>query len=416
MENQLVVSPEELYGGINAAAQKTRIRQLLDAYGEAFPVETEPFLFSVPGRTEIGGNHTDHNRGKVIAASIGLDMLAASSPSDDGRVVLLSQGFEKIELSVDALDPVPEERGSSIALVRGVLAGMRREGFRIGGFRAVIDSAIPAGAGLSSSAAFEILVASVLNHLYNSAQISPQRLALIAREAEHTYFGKACGLMDQMTVAMGGFVSIDFKNPESPLVESIPFRFEGSEHTLCIVDTRTGHADMSDEYTSIPSEMSAVAGFFSCKALRQITKADVILNIRALREQFGDRAVLRSMHFFDENKRVERLAYALKKNDVDAFLSNVSKSGNSSAKYLQNSFCTSRPEEQALSLALYTAEKILCCRGACRVHGGGFAGTIQAFVPNDRMIAFVGALDNVFGSGCCRPLTIRTKGAVRISL
>lgn len=405
-----------LYGKNNLDQQKKRYQRALDEFCKEFGTDgLEHYqLFSAPGRTEIGGNHTDHNCGKVLAASVGLDVIAVVVPTADSCISIKSEGFDRDDVNLSGLEPVPAERGSSAALIRGVAAGFAKEGFKLGGFRAYTISNVLKGSGLASSAAFEVLLGTILNHLYNDGRVPEVKIAQIGQFAENEYFGKPSGLMDQMSSAVGGFVALDFKHPERPLIERIDFDLAASGYTLCIVNTKADHANLMEEYASIPAEMSAIAGFFSCSVLRQITKEDIILNIKILREQYGDRAVLRAMHYFDENKRVERLSYALKVKDFPSFLHNIALSGNSSYKYLQNIYSVHDTAHQALAIGLYTAEKVLNGRGCCRVHGGGFAGTIQAFVQNEALPIFQVNMENIFGTDCCHMVSVRPVGGVKI--
>ena len=373
-------------------------------------------FFSAPGRTEICGNHTDHNNGKVFAASVDLDVIAVVERTDDGCVTIKSEGFPEDKVDINDLSVHPEEKNTSAALIRGVLKGFRKNGHDIGGFRAYTTSTVMKGSGLSSSAAFEVLVGTILSHLYNEGQITPVKVAQISQFAENEYFGKASGLMDQMASSVGGFVAIDFKDNDIPVIESIKCDFSKYEHALCIVDAKGDHADLSDEYSSIPKEMKEVAGFFDCETLRSLSLPDIMLNINVLREQYGDRAVLRAIHFFHENERVEKVVHALKNERFEDFLSSVRESGDSSFKYLQNIYANGDIRHQCLSIALNVAESSLHRKGACRVHGGGFAGTIQAFVPFDALKQFKMNMEKVFGTGSCHILSIRSVGGCEVLL
>ena len=397
---------KDIYPASQAEAQKQRYKHAVAAFAEHFGSIGEHRFFSAPGRTEICGNHTDHNHGKVFAASVNLDVIAVVEPTDDGKIVIKSEGFPEDSIELSALDVADGEKNTSASLIRGVAAGFVREGYKIGGFRAYTTSDVMKGSGLSSSAAFEVLVGTILSHLYNGGQVNPVKVAQISQYAENVYFGKPSGLMDQMASSVGGFIAIDFKDTESPIIESVPADFEKFGD----------HADLTDEYAAIPREMKAVAGYFTCDTLRQLSKDDIMLNIRVLREQFGDRAVLRSIHFFDENERVDKVVHALKSSSFDDFLSSVKESGDSSFKYLQNIYAASDVKHQCLSIALNVAEYSLHRKGACRVHGGGFAGTIQAFVPLEMLQQFKMNIERTFGSGSCHVLSVRPVGGTEVTV
>lgn len=406
----------EVYPAAQLKAQEQRYRAAEVGFAEHFGELGAHRFFSAPGRTEICGNHTDHNNGKVFAASVDLDVIAVVEPTDDGFVTIKSEGFPEDKVDINDLAVHPEEKNTSAALIRGVLKGFKKNGHDIGGFRAYTTSTVMKGSGLSSSAAFEVLVGTILSHLYNEGQISPVKVAQISQFAENEYFGKASGLMDQMASSVGGFVAIDFKDNDIPVIESIKCDFAKYEHALCIVDAKGDHADLSDEYSAIPNEMKEIAGFFDCETLRSLALPDIMLNINVLREQFGDRAVLRAIHFFHENERVEKVVHALKNEEFDNFLSSVRESGDSSFKYLQNIYANSDIRHQCLSIALNVAENTLHRKGACRVHGGGFAGTIQAFVPFDSLKQFKMNMEKVFGTGACHILSIRSVGGCEVLL
>lgn len=406
----------EVYPAAQLKAQEQRYRAAEVGFAEHFGELGAHRFFSAPGRTEICGNHTDHNNGKVFAASVDLDVIAVVEPTDDGFVTIKSEGFPEDKVDINDLAVHPEEKNTSAALIRGVLKGFKKNGHDIGGFRAYTTSTVMKGSGLSSSAAFEVLVGTILSHLYNEGQISPVKVAQISQFAENEYFGKASGLMDQMASSVGGFVAIDFKDNDIPVIESIKCDFAKYEHALCIVDAKGDHADLSDEYSAIPNEMKEIAGFFDCETLRSLALPDIMLNINVLREQFGDRAVLRAIHFFHENERVEKVVHALKNEEFDNFLSSVRESGDSSFKYLQNIYSNGDIRHQCLSIALNVAENTLHRKGACRVHGGGFAGTIQAFVPFDSLKQFKMNMEKVFGTGSCHILSIRSVGGCEVLL
>ncbi len=405
----------EIYGG--AAQQQTkRYRQAIENFEAIFGEEENLRFFSAPGRSEVCGNHTDHNCGKVMAAGVSLDVIAVVVPTDDNIILVKSEGFEADNVSLDDLSVCEEEKNTSASLIRGVAAGFERNGFKIGGFKAYTTSNVLKGSGLSSSAAFEVLIGSILNGLYNGGAVDDVKIAQIAQFAENEYFGKPSGLMDQMASSVGSFITIDFEDTANPVIEAIDVDFTKYGYSLCIVDTKGSHADLTPEYAAIPNEMKSVAKLFGKTTLREITKTQLLQKIDKVREACGDRAVLRALHFFDDNKRVVKEAQALKDGDINTFLSLVNESGNSSYCYLQNIFACSQPENQGLSLALYTAKSILRGEGACRVHGGGFAGTIQAFVPDSKLDEFTNAMENLFGDGSCYVLSVRGIGGTEVAV
>lgn len=408
---------ELLYKAESINAQKARYEKAIKNYKEYFASEGENIrLFSAPGRTEVGGNHTDHNCGKVLAASVDMDIIAVAEPIDEPFAIIKSEGFDECRISIDELAVVESEKNTTPALIRGVAKGLKDRGFKLGGFRAYATSNVLKGSGLSSSAAFEVLVGTIFSYLYNGGKIDPVKIAQISQYAENVFFGKPSGLMDQMASSVGGFVAIDFKDVESPIIENVNVDFDAFGHALCIIDTKGDHADLTPDYAAIPSEMKAIAEHFSVPVLRQLCKHDILLNINILRAKFGDRAVLRALHFFDENKRVEKLVNALKRNDFQAFLDSINESGNSSYKYLQNVYSSAHVEQQGLGIGLNIAEFALTRKGASRVHGGGFAGTIQAFVPFELLKEFKMELEKVFGSGSCHVLKIRPVGGCEVKL
>lgn len=413
MGNLIPVS--ELYPAQDLKEQRERYRNAVDSYREYFGGIGEDYrLFSAPGRTEVGGNHTDHNHGKVLAASVNLDVIAVVEPIEVPKIALKSEGFEESIIEIEDTEVKEHEKNTSEALIRGVVAGFRKNGYKVGGFKAYTITGVLKGSGLSSSAAFEVLVGNILNHLYNGGGIGAVKIAQIAQYAENVYFGKPSGLMDQTASSVGGFVAIDFKDIESPLIEKIDSDFASYDHALCIIDTKGSHADLTYEYSAIPGEMKQIAEHFSVQYLRQLCREDIMLNMDILRDEFGDRAVLRALHFFEENDRVDKLSHALKAKDFKAFLDSIKESGNSSYKYLQNIFSVKDVKNQALGIALNIAENVLSRKGACRVHGGGFAGTIQAFVPLEMLKEFKMSMEKVFGGGSCYVLTIRKHGGVEV--
>ena len=394
--------------------QHERYVSLAEDFAALFGADRDARLFSAPGRTEVGGNHTDHNHGRVLAASINLDAIAVASKNDENIVRVKSRGYNMDVCDITDLEIKEDEKGHSPALVRGMCAGFKKYGYEIGGFDACTMSSVLSGSGLSSSAAYEVLVGTMLNYLYNDGKVDAITIAKIAQYAENVYFDKPCGLMDQMACSVGGFVTIDFNNPAEPIVNEVKFDFASSGHSLCIVDTKGSHSDLTDDYAAIRSEMEAVAGVFGKNVLREVDEEEFKKNIPAVREKVGDRAVLRAMHFFADNNRVLKEVDALKKGNFDEFKSYILESGDSSYKYNQNVFSTKKPLEQPVSLALALSESILKGKGAWRVHGGGFAGTIQAFVPNEILEDYKNAMESIFGEGSCYVLIIRPVGGVEV--
>lgn len=414
-EKRLDESLAAAYTKANFGAQYERFAAVLSDFAEQYGenAEREIALFSAPGRTEVGGNHTDHNHGKVLAASVDLDAVAAASKNDENIVRVKSRGYNIDIVDLSDLEVSEKDAGKSRALVRGVVARFKELGYNIGGFDATTASKVLSGSGLSSSAAFEVLVGTILNHLYNDGKISPVEIAKIAQYAENVHFKKPCGLLDQMACSVGGFVTIDFADPSSPVIESVSLDFEKTGHSLCIVDTKGNHSDLTDEYGFVRSEMEAVAAFFGKKVLREITKQQVVENAGEIAGKTGERALLRALHFFNDNERVEKEVAALKAGDFEAFKALVIESGLSSYMYNQNVYSNKEPKSQPLSLALALSEELLKGKGAWRVHGGGFAGTIQAFVPNELLESYTRVMKSVFGDDCCYVLNIRPIGGAR---
>ena len=397
--------------------QYQRFTQVLEEFKARFDEKgtRDIRLFSAPGRTEVGGNHTDHNYGKVLAASISLDVVAAAAKNDEGVVRIRSAGYPMDVVSCSDLAVRDADAGRSRSLVRGMLDRFVQLGYKVGGFDATTASQVLSGSGLSSSAAFEVLIGTLINHLYNDGKVSPVEIAKIAQYAENVHFKKPCGLLDQMACSVGGFVTIDFADPQKPVIGKVAFDFASCGHALCIVDTKGSHSDLTDDYAAIRSEMEAVAGFFGKKVLRETDKQSVLDNAAAIAKQCGERAVLRAVHFFNENERVDKEVQSLESGDFEAFKRLVIESGFSSYLYNQNVFTSKRPKNQPLSLALLVSEEILRGRGAWRVHGGGFAGTIQAFVPLDMLDSYANAMRALFGNDACYVLNIRPVGGVQIS-
>ena len=390
--------------------QRERYVALFKEYEEAFGDE-EVSLISVPGRTEIAGNHTDHQNGKVLAGSVNLDMICVCAKAEDTRMI--SDGKE-IEY-LDSLDYVEEEKGTSTALVKGVIKGMEDKGYHVGGAHAVMRSNVLVGSGLSSSAAFEVMIGNIMNHLYNEGTVDQLEIAKISQWSENEYFGKPCGLMDQCACALGGIIYIDFYEKEDPKVEKMDLSFADYGYSLCITNTHGSHDDLTDDYAAITKEMGDIAHHFGKGVLTRVEEEDILKNMKELRETYGDRAVLRSLHMLEENKRVEAQRENVKKKDFDAFLKKIKESGDSSYKYLQNVFTTKYVNHQGVSLALCLSDLFLKENGVSRVHGGGFAGTIQAFVKNEAVKEYQEKMDEIFGEGSCMVLQINRYGAHKVA-
>lgn len=404
----------ELYAGRDMEAVRARYGAAIEEFEGLYGKAENVSVFSVAGRSEICGNHTDHNHGKVLAASIDLDIIAVAAKTDDGTVRIKSAGFPEDIVDTASLSPVEAEKGKSSALIRGVCDGFAKNGHAVGGFAAYTTSDILGGSGLSSSAAFEDMVGTVLNHFYNDGQIGYMELSQISQYAENVHFGKPCGLMDQVACAAGGFVYIDFGKSDTPAAERVELNLAEHGYSLCIVNTGGSHANLTDDYAAVPAEMKKIAAFFEKPVLRGITKEELLQNAAALRRTAGDRAVLRALHFVKENTRVERLMQALKDGNISSFLTIIKESGRSSAELLQNYYSPKAPEEQGITLACAIAEELLGESGAWRVHGGGFAGTMQAFVPHDKMAAFKETMESAFGAGAVTELSVRPLGAALV--
>lgn len=406
----------ELYGAERVTAQTERYMRALDGFCNTFGCERDIEVFSVSGRSELSGNHTDHNRGCVIAASVDLDIIALAARTEGTVINVHSDGFGTYSVDISKYtSPAPDMYGTSDSIIAGVCNGFIQHGYTVGGFNAFVTSDVLGGSGLSSSAAFEDMIGNILNHMYNNATISNTEIAVISQYAENMFFGKPCGLMDQVACAVGGIVAIDFADPSTPDICPIDFDMTAHGYNLCIVNTGGNHADLTGDYASVPSEMKAVAATLSHSVLRELDEQDVINNIPMLRKSTGDRAILRALHFFEENKRVARQKNALMADDIDAFLNDVIASGRSSFCYLQNIYTTQNISEQGLSLALCLAELTLSGKKAAwRVHGGGFAGTVQAFVRNEDTESFRCVMDACFGDGSCMVLRVRKSGAVKV--
>ncbi|MBR4548500.1 MAG: galactokinase [Oscillospiraceae bacterium] len=369
------------------------------------------FLFSAPGRTELSGNHTDHQLGKVLAGAVDLDTVAALALNGEPVIRVLSEGYPLCEITLDDLSVRPEETGTTAALIRGTAAGIAARDCTIPGFDAYVTSRVLAGSGLSSSAAFEVLFGTILNHL-TDAGLDALQIAQLGQYAENVYFGKPCGLLDQAASSLGGVITIDFADETAPLVERLDLDLAGFGYALCIVDSGADHAGLTDEYAAIPGELKIVSAHFGKNHLREVPEDSFYAELPALRREAGDRAVLRAIHIYEENRRVTEQVAALKRGDFDRFLELVKASGRSSWMYLQNVIPAGCKEHQDLAISLALAEKLLGGRGAFRVHGGGFAGTIQAFVPLDILEDFRAGMDAVLGAGSCHVLSIRSEGGI----
>ena len=398
------------YGEISGA--RAKVAHVLDGFARSFGDDEERpvVLCSAPGRTEICGNHTDHQHGRVLAGAVDLDFLACAAPNGLNRIRFQSEGWPMVEISLDELLPRTDERESTAALVRGMAGLVKERGYEVAGFDAYAVSEVLPGSGLSSSAACEVLLGVIENCLFCSGELDAVTIAQLGQRAENVYFGKPSGLMDQTASSVGGAVAIDFADPAEPVVRSVAVDLESLGYALCIIDSGASHAALTGEYASIPEEMGAVAAYFGRKVLREVDEAELLRALPELRRAAGDRAVLRAMHFFADDRRSAEEADALERGDMDAFLALVRESGRSSWELLQNITPTGAAKEQAMAIALAVAERALAGRGACRVHGGGFAGTIQAFVPLDALESFSAEVEAALGQGSCRALSIRPVG------
>ncbi len=391
------------------------VDSFVEIYGAKLSASEEVSLFSVPGRSEIAGNHTDHNHGKVVAAGISLDIIAVAAKVDAEEIRIKSEGFDEDVCDITTCETVVDgQKYKATAIVRGMCDGFKKNGMKIGGYYAYTTSNVLKGSGLSSSAAFEVMVGNILNHFYNDGTIDAVEIAKIAQYSENVHFGKPCGLMDQTACAVGSFVAIDFEDPKKPVVEKLPFDLTSHGYSLCIVNTGGNHADLNEDYASVPAEMKAVAKYFGKEVLRNVDKSEIIAHIPVLRETVGDRAIMRALHFCNENVRVGKITEALKENDIENFLKGIKASGLSSSTMLQNTYTVKNVTEQGISLALAVAGQVLDTKPgtAYRVHGGGFAGTIQAFVPNEYLDEFNTVMKSVFGEDSAYVLKVRPYGAV----
>ena len=407
---------EKMYGKDHAKENKNRYLHVMEGFVQAFK-NTDMYLFTSAGRTEISGNHTDHNHGKVLAGSINLDCVAAAAANGTDEIHIISETYnQRFTIRLDDLSP-SEKMAGTIDLTKGILQGFKEKGYEIGGFDAYITSNVISAAGVSSSAAYEMLICSMLNTMFNEEKMDVVTYAHIGKYAENKFWNKASGLLDQMACAVGGLITIDFKNPEAPVVEKIDFDFGAQDHSLMIVNTGKGHADLSADYSSVPNEMKKVAQYFGKEVCAEISEEEVIANLAKVRAFAGDRSVMRAFHFFEENKRVEQEVKALRENDFAAFLEGITASGNSSWKWLQNVYTTADVQEQGISIALALTELFIAKkgRGACRVHGGGFAGVIMAMIPNDLVDEYTEYIENATGKGNVYRMSIRPHGAICVS-
>lgn len=405
----------KLYGSEALSTQRERYQNVLSTFADQFSCQESLHLFSAPGRTELGGNHTDHQHGRVLAASVNLDVVAAASPTSTSVVRVQSAGYPLDTVDLNLLEPQSQEQNRSAALIRGVAAYLKEKGYTVGGFDAYTVSDVPKGSGLSSSAAFEIMIGTIFSHLYNDGAIDPVVIAQAGQYAENVYFGKPSGLMDQMASSVGGIISIDFADPQKPIMEKIPFDFTGCGYHLCIQETGGNHADLTHEYAAVPEEMLAVAASLGGHYLRDASLETLLDRLPQLRKQHGDRAVLRAIHFFEENQRVLLQSRALVQGDFQAFMKQVLSSGHSSFEYLQNVYSTSDIRSQGVSLALALAQSLLDGQGAWRVHGGGFGGTTQNYVPDALLEQFRQQMETVYGPDTCHVLSIRPWGGIQVT-
>lgn len=401
-----------LYG--EATDARVRFCEALDEFELLYGNRENIRIFSAPGRTEIGGNHTDHQHGLVLAGSVNLDVIAIVSANNSNTVRIKSKGYPMDELDITDLEIKNEENGMACALIRGVTAAFNRNGYTVGGFDAYTTSNVLKGSGLSSSAAFEVLVSNIINGLFNDGRADSISIAKYSQFAEREYFGKPCGLLDQMASSSGGFTYADFNDPQNPVVEKIDIDLSKSGHTLCVVDTGGNHADLTQDYADITLECKAVSNCLGVQFLRDADEKRFYESIAEIRQKCGDRAVMRAMHIFDENRRVLTQKAALKSGDFNTFFEAVKQSGKSSYELLQNVYSSKSPREQAIPLALALTERFLCGRGAYRVHGGGFAGTIQCYIPDEMFEDYKKMIEAVFGKDSCVKLFVRSVGGYEI--
>ena len=402
----------KLYG--STALPRERFAAAVDEYCSLYGDSEGLRIFSAPGRTEIGGNHTDHQHGCVLAASVDLDVIAVAAKCEGHIVRIKSAGYPQDSIDIDSLSAKDNERGRAASLIRGVLYAFKNDANEVGAFNAYTTSNVLKGSGLSSSAAFEVLVSNIVNGLFNSGKVGAVRIAKYSQYAEREFFGKPCGLLDQMASSVGGFTYADFHDPQNPAIEQVNLDVRDFGYTLCVVDTGGNHANLTADYAAITEDCRAISRALDTDFLRDADEQEFYNNMGELRKKFGERAVLRAFHFFNEQKRVELQRKALKDGDFEKFLYYVNESGESSYKYLQNLYSTTAVNEQGLCLAIALTKQYLAGKGACRVHGGGFAGTIQCYIPNDRFDGYKEMIEAVFGKGACVPLLVRPVGGCEI--
>ncbi len=394
---------------------RNRINSVIEGYTKVFGDTDEMAIFSAPGRTEIGGNHTDHQHGCVIAGSVNLDVIAAVSFNNDNIIRIQSKGYPMDEVKLDDLEVYPQEYDKAISLIRGVMKKFSDMGYELKGFNAYTESNVMKGSGLSSSAAFEVLVGTIINHLCANAEVSPVEIAKIGQYAENVYYNKPSGLLDQMASSVGSVVAVDFKDNTAPVVKKVEFDLDKFNHTLCIIDSGADHAELTGEYAAVTSEMKLISNYFGKEFLRDVDKNEFFSELKNIRKAINnDRAVLRAIHYFNDSDRAVAETKAIEAGDFDRFCKLIKESGHSSFMYLQNVFASSMPTAQAVSLTLALCDEFLGDRGAYRVHGGGFAGTVQAFVPNDMVDEFKSKIEAVLGEGMCYILSIRPVGGYRL--
>ena len=410
---------KELYGTDSATLKEQAVRYttLMEEFKASYNND-DVELFSSPGRTEIGGNHTDHNYGRVLAGAVNLDMAAVAAKNGTNVIRIKSAGYPEFQVDLTEMNIDEAAFYTSTSLVKGICARMKELGYEIGGFDACIEGRVPKGSGLSSSASFEVLIGAIVNHLFNDGKMSAVENAIIGQWSENNYFGKPCGLMDQTACSVGGLITIDFEDPANPIVKEVDFDFVSTGYSLVITDVGGGHDDPASqaEYASLPTEMKSVAAELGADVLRKVTMEQIVDKIPEIREKVGDRAILRAYHFQGDNQRVVDQVSALENNDFQSFLKMVIESGYSSYMYNQNIFDITHKDEQVVSVALALSEMVLKGSGAWRVHGGGFGGTIQAFVPQEKIDEYVSTLEHVYGKGKCHKLFIRAKGSVKLDL
>ena len=407
----------ELYGNDESVLKQMadRYEALMNEFEQAHGID-DVELFSSPGRTEVGGNHTDHQYGRVLAGAVNMDNIAVVAKNNSDVIRIKSAGYPEFTVDISDLSKDESKFYTSEALVKGICARLNELGYEIGGFNAYVHGNVLKGSGLSSSASFEVLIGAIISHLFNDGKVDPVENAIVGQWAENNYFGKPCGLMDQTACSVGGFITIDFEDPAKPIVKALDFDFMKTGYVLVITDTGGDHANLNDEYASLPTEMKSVAQALGKEVMRQVSYEELISAIPEIREKVGDRAILRAIHFLGDNERVVDQVEALEGDHFEDFLNMVISSGNSSYMYNQNVYTTHDPRHQSVALGLALSAKILEGKGGWRVHGGGFAGTIQAFVPQDLLDEYVNTLESIFGKGHCHKLFIRSHGSIKLDL